>query len=257
MAQHAGQVSPDGLWIWNGSQWVPNPPPAAPPALAAWARPFESASYRATFLTILLLSNAAALVIGIIFDTVFIAFGGNPAALSGGQALAVALLGAAYVVTYYGTLIPSIVLFCMWLHRVVRNMPALGSWDARWSPSGAVWRCFIPFLNLVHPMLGTLEAWRASDPAHRWANLAARRAIRPPWLIVAWWTAWLLRGIATSISLQLGRSGDPGLTTASTWFDLLSAVLEIAAAAAAILVVREVTARENRKNELIQTGQLA
>lgn len=26
----APQVSPDGLWIWNGSQWVPATPPAAP-----------------------------------------------------------------------------------------------------------------------------------------------------------------------------------------------------------------------------------
>src|SRR4029077_97976 len=147
--------------------------------------------------------------------------------------------------------VPCVVLFCMWVHRVVRNMPALGSWDARWSPAGAVGRCFIPFLNLAHPMSGTLEAWRASDPARRWADLAVRKHMRPPGLIVAWWSLWLIGSILGRISFQLGRSNDLGAIAASTAVVLISSVVLIAAAVLAVLTIRDVTRRQDRKYQLI------
>ena len=57
MQQHAGQVSPDGYWMWDGTQWVPNPyrPMVAPPPAAA----YESAGPRAGVATILVLSSIA------------------------------------------------------------------------------------------------------------------------------------------------------------------------------------------------------
>ncbi len=257
MAQQIGQVSPDGRWLWNGNEWIPHTPAGVAPPLVPWARPYESALFRSKFLTILLLANAVALVIGIVFDTVYLASGVDISAYSDVQSVAIGLLGLAYVVTFYGTFIACVVLFCMWAHRVVRNMPALGSWDARWSPSGAVVRCFIPFLNLAHPMSGTLEAWRASDPAQRWANVTIRKQMGPPALIVTWWSAWLIGGILSRIAFQLGRGSDPGALAASTAVDLASAVVLIAAAALAVLTVRTVTSRQDRKNELISTGRLA
>jgi hypothetical protein len=259
MAQQIGQVSPDGKWLWNGTAWIPNAPvPAAvAPPLVPWARPYESALFRSRFIMILLLANAAALAIGVVFDAVYLASGIDFSTDTGVQSVAIGLLGLAYLVTYYGTLIPCVVLFCMWLHRVVRNMPALGSWDVRWSPSGAVVRCFIPFLNLAHPMSGTLEAWRASDLTQRWVNETIRKRIRPPALIVGWWAAWLIGGILSRIAFQIGRGSDAGALVASTAVDLASAVVLIGAAVLAVLTVRVVTRRQDRKNELIATGQLA
>jgi hypothetical protein len=122
MVQQVGQISPDGKWLWNGTDWIPyTPAPIAPP-LVPWAKPYESALFRSRFIMILLLANAAALVIGIAFDVVSLATGADAS-----TNLAVSLLALGFLVIFYGTFIPCVVLFCMWLHRVVRNMPALGS----------------------------------------------------------------------------------------------------------------------------------
>jgi hypothetical protein len=252
MAQQAGQISPDGKWLWNGTEWIPYAPAPVAPPLVPWAKPYESALFRSRFIMILLLANAVALVIGIAYDAASVASG-----VDASSNLAVGLLALAYVVSYYGTFIPCVVLFCMWLHRVVRNMPALGSWDARWSPSGAVVRCFVPFLNLAHPMSGTLDAWRASDPGQRWASWPIRKQMRPPALIVAWWSAWLIGSLLSRIAFQLSRSSDPGTVASSTSVDLASAVVLIAAAVLAVFTIRGVTRRQDRKNELIVSGQLA
>jgi Domain of unknown function (DUF4328) len=257
VAQQAGQLSPDGKWLWNGAEWIPHTPVAAAPVAATWARPYESARFRATFVTVLLLANVAALVIGIFFDAVLFASRAGTSTLSDTQSVAIGLLALAYLITFYGTFISCIVLFCMWLHRVVRNMPALGALDARWSPAGAVGRCFIPILNLAHPMSGTLEAWRSSDPTQRWPNVVSRKGMRPPAQIIGWWAAWLIGGLLSRVAFQLGRSNDAGEVAASALVDLAGAVLLIAAALLAVLVVRDVTARQDRKNALITAGQLA
>jgi Domain of unknown function (DUF4328) len=252
MVQQVGQLSPDGTWLWNGTQWIPNTPAVVAPPLVSWAKPYESALFRSRFIMVLLLANVAALVVGIVFDAVSLASGGDA---SGN--LAVSLLALAFVVTFYGTFIPCVVLFCMWLHRVVRNMPALGSWDARWSPAGAVGRCFIPFLNLAHPMSGTLDAWRASDPAQRWASWPVRKQMAPPALIVAWWSAWLIGNVLSRISFQMTRSNDPATLASASEVDLASSIVLIAAAVLAVLTIRSVTRRQDIKNELIATGRLA
>jgi hypothetical protein len=256
MAQQVGQLSPDGRWLWNGAEWIPHMPAPVAPPLVPWAKPYESALFRSRFITVFLLVNAAALIVGIVWDTLFLASGADVSAYSGFQAAVIGLLGIVYLVTFYGTYIPCIVLFCMWVHRVVRNMPALGSWDARWSPAGAVGRCFVPFLNLAHPMSGTLEAWRGSDPGQRWANVTIRKRMGPPALIVAWWSAWLIGIILGRISFQIGRSDDPTSLATSAGVDLLSAVVLIAAAVLGVFTVRDVTRRQDRKNALIATGQL-
>jgi hypothetical protein len=257
MVQQVGQISPDSKWLWNGTEWIPyTPAPIAPP-LVPWAKPYESALFRSRFIMILLLANAAALVIGIAFDTVSLAIGVDTAAFSDFQTLAIGVLALAYAISYYGTFIPCVVLFCMWLHRVVRNMPALGSWDARWAPAGAVGRCFVPFLNLAHPMSGTLDAWRASDLKFRWANWSIRKQMRPPALIVAWWSAWLIGSLLSRIAFQLTRSSDPSTVATSTAVDLAGDVVLIAAAVLAVFTIRDVTRRQDIKNALIATGQLA
>jgi len=257
MVQQVGQISPDGKWLWNATEWIPYSPVLLAPPLVAWAKPYESAHFRSRFIMILLLANAAALVIGVAFDLVSLASGVDASAYSQFQTVAVGLLALAYPVAFYGTFIPCVVLFCRWLHRVVRNMPALGSWDARWSPSGAVARCFVPFLNLAHPMSGTLDAWRASDPVLLWASWPARKQMRPPALIVAWWSTWLIGSILSRIAFQMSRTSDLGTLAASTSVDLAGAVVQIAAAVLAVFTVRDVTRRQDRKNELIASGQLA
>jgi hypothetical protein len=261
VAQNVGQISADGLWLWNGAEWVRNAPIAAPPSGVPWARPYESARSRATLITIFLLASIVTLVIGIAVDLLLIAFGvpsQTDAAGGGlsGTALIADLLLLAFLLAYVASYILAVVFFCRWVHRVVRNMPALGAWDPRWSPAGAVGRCFIPILNLVHPMSGTLEAWRGSDPGRRWINVTERKAMRVPGLIIGWWALWLIGSWVSSVGGRLSNNNDARTAASGDWISIAGSLLLVGAAILAIFVVREVTARQDHKNELIATGRL-
>ena len=254
--QPQGQISPDGRFLWNGTQWVPYQAPAAAPSAAPWARPFESAGLRANLLTICLAANAAALVIGAAFDVTDINYFQQGSPSSGALAIADGVLALVYLLAYYGTFIPSVVFFAMWVHRSVRNMPALGSWDARWSPSGAVWRCFIPIFNLVHPLRSAIDAWKASDPTGRWLTLPARNAIATPAIFGLWWAVWLIGGVLSRLAFRLSTAADTGTQVAGATLDLVSTIPLLASAVLAIMVVRQLTQRQDQKTALIASGRL-
>src|SRR2546426_9249156 len=109
--QLSGQVSPDGYWMWNGAQWVPNP--YRPAAVTQWARPYESARFRATMTSVFLVANAVALALTTGWDVLNIAYlqTRNPDATF---TLALGLLALVDVGIAYGTLIPAIVFFSVW-----------------------------------------------------------------------------------------------------------------------------------------------
>lgn len=241
--QQAGQVSPDGYWMWDGTQWVPNPhrPMAAPPVAA----PYESAASRAGFASILLYSNIAGIVF-LVADNLLIDLIPNP---NDTQSVIIGLWSLVAVLVWLGTFIGAVAFLCMWLHRVIRNMPALGAPDPRWSPARAVVYCFIPIVNLVHPLWSVLDAWRGADTSRRWLDRNARRAIRPPQLITAWWATWLIGNYVLNIGSRL--SG--GVAVA---FDVVGGVSQVVAAVLCVMVVRRLTARQEQKNQMIAGGQL-
>jgi hypothetical protein len=232
--------------MWNGTQWVPNQPPPYP--VPQTARPYESARYRSLFTTAFLAGTVVGLLLLITFDVVDAIYSQTPHP-SDGFTFVDGLVDLVAVVAFYGTFITSIVFFCMWLHRVVRNMPSLGSPDPRWSPARAVGFCFVPVLNLFQPFWSVLDAWRGADPSRRWADAATRKAARPSALLVAWWASWLIGGLLSRIAFRM--NGAPGDEV-----DLAANIVLIVAAVLAILVVRGVTARQDRKNELITNGGL-
>jgi uncharacterized protein DUF4328 len=242
--QQAGQISPDGYWMWNGAEWVPNPyRPAAPPPVS---RPYESAAFRASVLTILLAVNIAGtvlLTVATVIDDL------NPSPGDEQMAAVIAALTLLAAVAWLATFIACIVFFSMWLHRVVCNMPQVGAPDPRWSPARSVVYCFIPILNLFHPLWSVLDAWRGADASRRWLDRASRRAIRPSLLFAGWWIAWLVGNYSFNISARL--SG-----TAAATLDVVGGLGICVAAVLCILVVREVTARQERKSQLIAGGQL-
>ena len=133
-------------------------------------------------------------------------------------------------------------------------MPALGAADPRWSPAGAVRRCFIPFMNLFHPLWGTLDAWRGADQSQRWIDVTARKRLRPPLVITGWWSAWLIGNWVAGFGSGLVGASN---TAAGDLLNAVGLTIVIAAAVLAVLVVREVTSRQERKQELIATGQLS
>jgi hypothetical protein len=202
------------MWYWDGVRWVPYRQPVAGMPLS---RPFESARLRATILTICLAANAFGIVLLALFNLLVIAAGGVTNTTNDTQTLLVGLVALLAIVVYFGSFIVTIVFFCMWDHRVVRNMPALGSPDPRWSPAGAVGRCFIPFLNLLHPYWSVLDAWRGADPTLRWSDRPARQRIGAPRLLAGWWACWLIGSWTSNISGRLSNSSDPATVIASSW----------------------------------------
>ena len=190
------------------------------------------------------------LLLLILFDVVDAVYSSQARYPGDALTLAVGLISIVAVVVFYGFFISAIVFFCMWLHRVVRNMPSLGSPDPRWSPARAVVYCFVPILNLLHPFWSVLDAWRGADPSRRWTDLSTRRAIRPSALLGGWWALWLIGGVLSRISFYMSSSAGGSLV------DVVANVAIIGAAVLAILVVRDVTARQEYKQGLISTGQL-
>ncbi|HSS62258.1 MAG TPA: DUF4328 domain-containing protein [Candidatus Limnocylindrales bacterium] len=237
-----GQISTDGYWMWNGTEWVPNPygPAAAPPSA-----PYESAGFRAGVTTILVAATIPGLVL---LTSVDLAIDFIPAP-NDQQSLLIGLAALLAVVLWIGALIGAAVFFCMWLHRTVRNMPALGAPDPRWSPARAVVYCFIPIVSWFHPLWSVLDAWRGADASQRWLALPSRRRIPAPTLIVVWWASWL-------VGIFFGNIGSRMTGPSAAVLDVIGGVALAVAAVLCILVVRDVTARQERKNQLIVTGQL-
>jgi hypothetical protein len=156
--------------------------------------------------------------------------------------------------------VTTVVLFLRWLYRAVANVPLL---DATTSvqPSEAVVAYFVPILNFFRPYqemkaiylasdpapLGDVPAFRdRADPDYRGG---AREAVAParwafPAPILAWWLLYTLRGVmnlaAFPAAAVLGRPGAVGGR-------LLGAAWEIAAAAACVLVIRSVDARQRER----------
>ena len=102
-----------------------------------------------------------------------------------------------------------------------------------------------------------LDAWRASDPRWRWLNQTARKALGVPALPAAWWTLYLLALVMNRVSAVIDRSSDVGIRVAGSAVDIASSVVLIGAAVLAIFVVRDLTTRQELKNELIASGRLA
>src|SRR3989454_11155866 len=102
--EQTGPVSPDGYWLWNGTQWIPNP--YRPAVAHMWAPPFETARFRATMTTVFLVANAIALGLGILWTVLNIAYIQTP---NPDQAFTAVwgVLALASLALLFGTLIPA------------------------------------------------------------------------------------------------------------------------------------------------------
>lgn len=142
--------------------------------------------------------------------------------------------------------VPTIIVFCMWLHRTLSNArdraPLAGI-----HPGWAVGSFFVPFVQLVVPLLEVRRAWVADTG-------------RPGTLVVVWLVAWSLltltgfvTGIASAVdSVQQALDDDQADETvqerqeaavrAQRPYQGMSLALNIVAGVALILVARQWTA---------------
>ena len=242
-------TSPDGLWMWNGTQWVPN-------TFQAIA-PYASADVRAMLTTIFIAVNVIGVLLFITYDVLeelqFLERAPDEGAL--GTAVSFAALFAA--LGYFGSLIVAIVFFCMWLHRIVRNMPSLGAPNPIFSPAAAVGLCFVPFVNLVQPLLSVLDAWGGSTLYGQLLPRDRRMSARVATVVVGWWATWLVARIVQLVGSLVYDQVNASSRFASAVLDIAGNVLLGICAVLAILVVRRLTARQDARNQLIVSGQLA
>jgi hypothetical protein len=106
--------------------------------------------------------------------------------------------------------------FLKWIYRAYKNIQGFGAEGLRFSPGWAVGYYFIPILSLIRPVQVMSEIWRASDDPRDWAR-------RPgSWVIVVWWTLFLIYTGVTQISLEIALQA----STSDQW--TLAAVLAIA-----------------------------
>jgi hypothetical protein len=147
--------------------------------------------------------------------------------------------------------------FLMWLHRVYRNLQALGVLGLKYSPGWAVGGFFVPFLNLVRPFQVVKEIWKASDP-----KVAPRYSWQdaPTSGLVGWW--WALFLISSFLGQLVWRMSAGAHTPASV-LNLTNALLASDAFSAlasvpAILLVRGVDRRQDEKyRRLTAAGSMA
>lgn len=160
-----------------------------------------------------------------------------------------AALETAAAWTIQGLVVGSVVTFLFWLHRVVGNMRALGTTDSIWTAGKAVGWCFVPFGFFVQPMWSVLDAWRGADASARFIVLRSLPPGRMPWVLAAWWLSWLLLACTAVVGPRAG--------TFAVAVNAVAGVSALVAALFCILVIREVSDRQERKHQLIVSGQLA
>jgi hypothetical protein len=136
--------------------------------------------------------------------------------------------------------------FLKWIYRAYKNIQGFGAEGLRFSPGWAVGYYFIPILSLIRPVQVMSEIWRASDDPRNWPQ-------RPgSWLIVSWWTLFLIYTGVTQVSLEIAIQA----STNDQW--TLAAVLAIAgdlfSIPLSIAALRLVTEVYRRQKALVEGG---
>ncbi len=156
--------------------------------------------------------------------------------------------------------------FLVWWYRAYSNLPGLTGYTRRFGRGWSIGGWFVPILSLWRPKQLGNDIWRGGDPEARgnarWTSLP----VSP--LVHWWWAIFLLSNVAGGVAGALLSSDPvlsnsvvaPGLTPVAdppTHADLVlehsaaivnvvSDVIDIAAAVLAILFVKAVTGRQDR-----------
>ncbi len=144
------------------------------------------------------------------------------------------------------------VVFCIWFYRAHKNLTLLGVRGLTYSPGWAAGSFFVPILNLFRPYQIAQEVWRASDPAAPPDSPRSWRAGSGSALIGGWWACWILANLTGTVASRMegfGTATDPGTLQAATLVDLVSSLLSFLAAVLAILVIKQIRARQVAKYE--------
>ncbi|MFJ4781047.1 DUF4328 domain-containing protein [Streptomyces sp. NPDC088762] len=140
------------------------------------------------------------------------------------------------------TVLPTVVVFIVWFHRVRSNGGIFRPDAFTLSRGWAIGAWFVPVANLFLPCRIALQTWRAST--QRGPDGSERTA--PAVLLTSWWVVWVLAAV-------LGRVFSRIYMEADTVDELLPAgllgiaadLVTVVAGVLAVLFVRRLTAMQN------------
>ena len=151
---------------------------------------------------------------------------------------------AVLLAIYYVTTLLALTTFGIWLHRIATNMPGLGADDVRFRPGSGAY---------LHPAATAIDAWKGATTDQLRTSRQDRWYMKAPYYYRVWWQLPIGGALLWAYISRRAPSPIPFVPS----MNVISLALFVATAALTILVIRQVTARQDRKQELILTGRLA
>lgn len=140
------------------------------------------------------------------------------------------------------------IIFLVWVNRTNKNMAPLMARNTEFTSGWAVGWWFVPFASLVKPFQVVREIWWESDPEidDEPTFLSASLRSAPAYMGV-WWAFWLLSNFAWNITGRFWDPEDLSSTVFSGFLFIITGVLSAIAAVLAIMVVRDITDRQEKR----------
>jgi hypothetical protein len=136
------------------------------------------------------------------------------------------------------------IVFIVWMWRAAKNNEALGRMNPRLGPGWAIGGWFIPFANLVIPILIMQDLWRGSDPTVARGDPGWRTG-RGAALVGWWWALWILGAVRLFAGNDSSNSSHSlSDIKRSNQVALVGFLAHVVAAGLAIGVVRKLSARQ-------------
>jgi Domain of unknown function (DUF4328) len=147
------------------------------------------------------------------------------------------------------------VLFIGWFFQAYKNLRRLGVQNMRFGNGWAIGSWFVPILGMWRPKQMTNDIWRGSERGAEVSN--GWRLVPLPSLVHWWWGLFLIQGVLVYIGQTMTEDGYRTLTRfgelsngfsqlkSGTNVDVIGDIVGIAAVVVAILVVQQITEREN------------
>jgi Domain of unknown function (DUF4328) len=153
-------------------------------------------------------------------------------------------------------LLPTYLLCLLWIHRVHRNLLALGARRLRFTPGWAVGWWFVPIMNWFRPYQVMKEIWKASDPEVKLSDSSSWQTATTPRVMPWWWALFLvshylgsqLFGKLLSPSTQSGAALLDDLLLTS-WAMLALEVLNLAVSVCAITLISGIDKHQEEKSQ--------
>jgi hypothetical protein len=137
------------------------------------------------------------------------------------------------------------IFFLIWLNKANKNLTPLGADYLEFTSGWAVGWWFIPFANLVKPFQVVKEVWRESDPEiAEDTGFLSNVSGGAPGYIGLWWGLWIVSNIFNNIAARASEATSTESIQLSGAVFVASGALSIAAAVLAIMVVRDITQRQ-------------